>query len=92
MFAFLVYQTFPAALFEMLGVRVGKWEGCRGTRKLLQLSEVVNAFTHKRSVAVAGAATPTLMGTAAVSVVSHSHCLSLPHTHEHTVHGASCHV
>jgi len=51
MFAFLVYQTFPAALFETWGVQV--WDlvdvgkGGLGAHKVFQLSEVVNAFTHK---------------------------------------------
>lgn len=42
-------------------------------------------LSHTNAVAGAvGAATPTLMGTAAVSVVSHSHCRSLPLCHAHT--------
>lgn len=55
MFAFLVYQTFPAALFEMLGVRVkeggkaveGRANFCN-YRKSLTLS-------HTNAVAVAAA-------------------------------------
>lgn len=91
MFAFLVYQTFPAALFEMLGVGVmlpglGKGRGGRAVEGRANFCNYRKSLTlsHTNAVAVAGAATPTLMGTAAVSVVSHSHCRSLPHTHAHT--------